>query len=699
MSAATIFADAGALSHAAAAAAFAFLALLLVIGWGRGRRDPWLLAAFALTALWSFGVTLARTSDQSFGGVLTTLDIARGLGWVFYLVSMVTPMWNPAQRRLALVLLPAATVLVSALVLVYELYIPSSGAPWAMGGEFWLSAGTLAHIIIPIVGLLLIENLYRNTRPDYRWAVKFLCIGLGSLFAYDFFLYSDALLFKQVDPTLADARGFVSIAIVPLLIVYLRHDPGRQLALYVSRQTVFHTATFIGAGLYLLLMWAVAVYLREVGGRWGAFLHIAFLFAAFLILSVIMFSGAARAWLRTMIAKHFFRYRYDYREEWLRLIDRISSDNGADLAENVVHAVADIVESPEGVLWLVADGRFEPENAWQTAIPGRPVQADPGLVAFLETRKWIVDLDELTARPEIYGDLTVSEDLRETRRPWLLVPLLHHDRLLGLICLHRPRAPRSLNWEDFDLLKTVGRQAAHFLAEQRTARALAESRQFEQFNRRFAFVLHDVKNLVSQLSLLLSNAQKHRDKPDFQRDMLETIQESVTKMNHLLDRLSRGGREAAAASAIDLGAFLKRAVARGSRRPGRIELDSRIAGVAVLADEERLSAVMAHILENAMDAAGENGLIIVRLLRRDGEALIEIEDNGPGMEESFIREQMFKPFQSTKQGGYGIGAFESREYVHALGGRLDVESEPGRGTIVRIGLPAIDPPIDAAAGQ
>lgn len=680
--------SAGALAHLVAALAFSFLALLLVVGWGRGRRDPWLLIACILTALWALAVALDGPGAPFMGAVLA-LDICRGLGWVLYLISVVAPMWSRAQRRLALILLPGTTGFVVALVLAYELYV-RAGAPSGIDGGLLSGAGHMARVVIAIVGLLLIENLYRNTRTDYRWAVKFVCIGLGGLFAYDFFMYSDALLFKQLDSNLVEAHGLVAAAVVPLLVMFLRGDPDKSLQLYVSRKTVFHTATFIGAGLYLLLMWAVAVYLREFGGRWGALFHVVFLFAAFLMLTVVMFSGAFRAWLRTVISKHFFHYRYDYREEWLRLIDVMSSDGGS-LAENVVRAFADIVESPEGVLWLYEDGVLAPAGSWQIRMPDTPVPADPDLICFFETRKWVIDLDELAEKPDFYGGLTVPDGLRETRRPWLLAPLIHHGLLLGLVCLHQSRAPRRLDWEDYDLLKTLGRQTAHYLAEQRTGRALAESRQFEQFNKRFAFVLHDIKNLVSQLTLLLSNAEKHRDNPEFQQDMVETIQESVTKMNHLLDRLHRGGKDVAAASAIDLQAFLESAIARETWRPGSIELQVLATGVAVLADEERLSAVVAHILENALDAAGEDGLVRVMLLPDDGEAVIEIEDNGPGMDQAFIREKLFRPFQTTKQGGYGIGAFESREYLRELGGRIDVSSAPGKGTLVRIHLPVIEP--------
>ena len=682
------------LSHAAAALGFTFLSVILVVRWVRGRPEWWLLVASVATAAWAWVGTYLYIAQQ-LEPVLQTLDIVRSAAWVGFLLGLVTPMWEATQRRRALLVLPPAVGVVCLVALGYEVF--ALLGHWDLeiaAGLARVGADFVGRLLIAVVGLLLVENFYRNTQPDYRWSIKMLCLGLGALFAYDFFLYSDALLFKQADPALANARGFIAAAIVPLIFQFLRRDPDHRVRPYVSRQTAFHTATFVGAGAYLLMMWAVALYLRDVGGEWGSVLQVIFLFAAFLVLAAVLFSGGFRAWLKIFISKHFFHYRYDYRQEWLRLIETISSGpGGVGLAERVIRAVADIVESPEGLLWVLeGKSRFVPGGAWQVAHPGAAHPADPEMVAFFESRNWVIDLEDYAARRDGYPGLEVPPWLRATKKPWLLVPLIHHDGLFGIITLHRSRAPRSLDWEDYDLLKTVGRQAAYYLAEQQAARQIAESRQFDQFNRRFAFVLHDIKNLVSQLSLIVSNAERHRDDPEFQKDMIETIQESVTKMNHLLVRLHKGGKDTVAASAIDLATFLDRIAERCTRRPGDLSLEYQARDVAVLADEERLSAVMAHLIDNALDATADEGRVDIRLSRVGDEAVIEVEDDGPGMEATFVREKLFQPFTTTKQEGYGIGAFESREYVRELGGHLDVTSRPGVGTLVRIALPAVDRP-------
>jgi putative PEP-CTERM system histidine kinase len=332
--------------------------------------------------------------------------------------------------------------------------------------------------------------------------------------------------------------------------------------------------------------------------------------------------------------------------------------------------------------------------SWNATVPEGAMEVDPSFTEFLESRQAVINLAQLEERPEAYDGLKVPDWLREIRRAWLIVPLIHHDRLLGFLLLGKPRAARDVDHEDYVLLTTVGRQAASYLAERETARALVEARQFDEFNRRFAFVLHDIKNLVSQLSLLTQNAEKHKKNPAFQEDMLATVKESVDKMNKLLVRLHEGGREAAATKAVELAPLMRGVVERNAGRSDNLMFESTVDGISVVADEERLGAVLAHLIDNALGGISEmtdgTGRVDVRLSARGGEAVIEVQDNGAGMDEHFVRNELFRPFKSTKSGGYGIGAFESREFVRELGGRMDVISAPGKGTTIRISVPALN---------
>jgi putative PEP-CTERM system histidine kinase len=264
--------------------------------------------------------------------------------------------------------------------------------------------------------------------------------------------------------------------------------------------------------------------------------------------------------------------------------------------------------------------------------------------------------------------------------------LLHSDRLVGFVILEHPYVRRPLDWEDFDLFRTAGIQAASYLAEAISQEALADAQRFDEFNRRFAFIMHDIKNLVSQLALVARNAERHADNPEFRADMIATLQSSVRKMNDLLARLGRGNNgEAEQPRAIPV-AQVAAAVAEVKKRVHPIEISGE-PGIAALADPVRLEQALAHLVQNGIDASAAGVPVRIAFARRGGEAAIEIADRGAGMSADFIRARLFQPFASTKDGGFGVGAFEARSLVTAMGGRIEVESREGEGTCFTVFLP------------
>jgi putative PEP-CTERM system histidine kinase len=254
--------------------------------------------------------------------------------------------------------------------------------------------------------------------------------------------------------------------------------------------------------------------------------------------------------------------------------------------------------------------------------------------------------------------------------------------------LARPRSERSFNWEDSDLLKTAGRQAAVHLAQIGAMEALSQARQFESFNRFSAFVVHDVKNVVAQLSLMLKNAEKHKNNPAFQEDMLATVGHATQKMTRMLSQLRAGYQTAQGAALVNLAELLASVVA--DKRQYRPAPTFAHAGgdVWVLAERERLARVLGHLVQNAIEATTDTGVVVVSLETDDGRAMIEVRDSGKGMDDAFIRNQLFRPFASTKSAGMGIGAYECREYVRELKGDIRVESRVDEGTTFTVSLPA-----------
>jgi putative PEP-CTERM system histidine kinase len=249
---------------------------------------------------------------------------------------------------------------------------------------------------------------------------------------------------------------------------------------------------------------------------------------------------------------------------------------------------------------------------------------------------------------------------------------------------------RDLNWEDRDLLKLAGKQAASHLAQFEADQALGESRQFEAFNRLSAYVIHDLKNVLAQLSLIVTNAQKHKRNPEFIDDMVDTVSNTVNRMTKLMTQL-RGGTQQTEHHEFNLAELLENVLAESQLRTPIPELILEDRKLTLACDWERLQTVFVQLVQNAQEATDKNGHVTVRLLSCDGSAVVEIEDNGTGMDEQFIQHRLFKPFDSTKGlTGMGIGAFESRDFIRGLGGNVSVHSSPGQGTVFRVRIPCME---------
>lgn len=686
--------------HIAGALAYFLLALALVRRATGALAARLIVLACLLTAGWMAAVVLRELviaaqmpirigTARLLLAADPVLAVLASFAWILFLSRLLMPAAEDGAKagsgvRLA-VRAGGVLALLAALGVIGEAFYSGTGL-----GETARQVRFLGEVGLALAGLVLVENLVRDAGRDRFWSVKFLGFGLGGLFAYNFYLYAEALLFHQVNRELLDGRGLVALLIVPLLALALRRNIALVQSLSASRRIVFHTATVVAGGLYLLIMGAAGYYIRYVGGDWGDLLQIGFFFAALVMLAIILSSGRIRAYAKVQIAKNLFAYRYDYREEWLRFIQTMAQDeSGANLGERVVRAIANILDCPGGALWQWDDGAqayaLAAQWNWGRIEGHEPVSG--AALGFLARRNWIVSLAELRALPARYEGLDLPPWLKDEPQAWLILPLQHNERLLGFLVLQPPRAAHALNWEDFDLLRTVGRQAASYLGEQAAVRALSDARQVEIFNRRFAFVIHDIKTTISQLSLLLANADRHGDNPEFQRDLILSVRDSVDNMNRLLAQINAERKKGLGATTVDLVTLARELIARrGEIRPVP-KLRDEAASLPLVADEGLLKAVIGHLVQNAAEAAGPEGRVEVVLRRAEGMAIIEVEDNGPGMDANFIREHLFRPGNSTKEAGYGIGAYQCRELVRELNGHLAVVSVPGEGTTMRASFP------------
>jgi putative PEP-CTERM system histidine kinase len=682
----------GVISYLSAAGIFLVLLAIMLVGRTNGSFKRLLALASAASALWA----ASAAYQAAYGTPLIVpqlLELLRDFAWLTFLLHMLhAKTTEKGTMSTWLTLARHGLYAVTTVTMLFALYhhFSVTGLSLLAGFDFQLAG----HLTLAIAGLVLLEHILRNTPADLVRAIKYLCFGIGGMFVYDFYLYSDALLFQRIDPALWEARGFINASVVPVIGIALARNPQWSPGLLVSRRIVFHTSALLGSGVYLLAMGVGGYYVRDYGGTWGIVAQTIFLFGAGLLLLILLFSGPLRARLRVFINKHFFHYKYDYREEWLRFIRTLSSnETDIPLPERAIRAIAQMIDSPGGVLWMRReDGHYEPVAKWNMEPPLSATElAGSSLIRFLEIQKWVINLDEYRRDPGLYqslGDLTMPSWLRTLPDAWLIAPLILQEKLHGFVVLARsPAVRRHFNWEDCDLLKTTGTQAASHLVQHAASQALAEARQFEAFNRLSTYVVHDLKNLISQLSLVVSNSSRHRNNPLFMENVISTVENSVSKMNRLLVRM-RDGAQAESKRMINLDKLLEEVVhdAQAAKPAPVLECDAR--NMAVTADRDRLASVMGHVIRNAQDATSDDGRVTVRLRKVNGHAVVEVEDNGCGMDEAFIRARLFRPFQTTKgDSGMGIGVHEAREFVRSLGGDIQVESKPGKGTIFRIQLP------------
>jgi putative PEP-CTERM system histidine kinase len=665
-------------SHALAAMLFASLLIWRLSEVSRQPGQRLLLAAFALTACWAW--LQAVTPREPLVGFA---ESARNLVWIGLLYSLAAAT-DERQRGVRLVYGAVAAVIGMQLIAgVLALLAPNAAiAPASLSMRITTAAGAL----------VLVHNFYGQAAPASRSHIRLAMLGLAWMWGYDLNFYTVSYIGSATAPDLAEWRGLAVALAAPLFALGARHDQGWRIRL--SRAATFQSLSLLAICAYFALMAIVATALRGTGADWSGTIMIALLAVMTVGAMVLIPSARARSWMKVKLAKHLFEHRYDYRTEWLRFTETLghAGPDAAPLGERIVKAFADILDAPGGIL-LVNEGRSVGVAAnwnWTAAQPPAEELRDSGdFWSAVEKQGRIVEIQALRegwANAED-KDIPVPRCIVEEATSWALVPLIHHERLTGIVLLAAPEYRRALDWEDFDLLRAAGRQAASSLAEAHGQEALSNAQRFEEFNRRFAFILHDVKNLVSQLSLLSRNAERHAENPEFRADMIATLKSSVGKMNDLLARLSPGsGARVQRVQAQPLRPLLANAIA-AKRGEHEIRLLGD-AGLCAEVDGPALEQAVGHLLQNAVEACSASVPITVRVDQIDEAVAIGIADKGVGMDSDFLRNRLFQPFSSSKSGGFGIGAFEARSLIAAMGGRLAVDSSPGRGTTFTITLPA-----------
>jgi putative PEP-CTERM system histidine kinase len=655
------------IGFALSAAFFFLLAAFQTLRLG-GRSPSYLLAAACLThALWSSAPLINGQPGQLFEMVV---ELLRPLVWAAFFIALTQP--TSQLRRWAMPAIGVLLVGANLANLYADLAMVSAGVP---------VTGTT--LVAAALGLVVTVSVFRSAGESERWTLKALALPLAALFGYDIILFTTTLATVTPQAPAFAARGLLSAVVaIPIGIGLFRLQLW-QSDFRLSHQAALYSTALIALGAYFVLVGAIGTFVRVRPGLLPVQIQITFLFISLLAAFFILYSGTVRARVKFFIGRHFFRRKYDYQHEWRKLMDTLATEGGTPLENRVIRACANLLESPGGALWMLDGTRPRLEATWNFRPPSLPdkVPAD----TFQRANGRFV---ALTA-----ADLRGVLDL-PTDACWLAAPLPLDDHLLGILVLAHPRADHVFDGEDEQLIMLAARQCASHLSEKRATVELEEHRQFARFNRQYAFVAHDIKNLMSQLSVMLKNFDRYADDPDFQQDMRQTVGYTVERMQYLVHRLNalREGHETTVeGTRALLASAVQQAAQQFQTAGGRVEVAVRpnAESLEVPADPDRLVAIVGHLLANAGEATGPNGRVSVEVDTQAGAAIVDVIDDGPGMSADFIRDSLFSPFRSNKRHGFGVGAYQCREFARERGGDLDVISSPGSGTTMRLKLPAL----------
>jgi len=690
----------GVYSYLGAGVAYGFFAFLLLFSWRESLQGKLLFVSMLVSSCWALLAVKISSHDESYLLAYQSFEIIRYIAWFAFLLKLFSAVVPGNKKNIGSYQKFVRWALpVTISFAVFLLFNEVLADVFLLSGQFVL--GITGNVILALIGLALLEQLFRNMSARSRWATKYLFLGAGGIFAYDFYMYADALLFRSVDQNLWEARGVVHFVAVPLLAIASARNKNWSLNIFVSRDIILNTTAILAGGFYLLSMAAVGYYLREFGGSWGRVGQVMFITLAVVFLFVVLSSSQIRAQIRVFLGKHFYKNKYDYRLEWLRLTESLSeSEDHRDHYRNAIEAMSHIVEARSGLLWLREDnGAYYNVGEWQHKKFDTTLAGNDSLIVFLSATCFVVNLRELDTHADEYQNLVLPPCIKEIEQGWLIVPLHSTSELLGFIVLANPLMVRAINWEDRDLLKTAAKQVASYLVVLSTSAQLAQSKQFEVFSRLSAYMVHDLKNIAAELDLVAINARKYVTNPEFVSDAFETVENAAADINRLLEQLRNKRVQSEKKVLVDLGEVIRDVVALKQQnlpapeymsiREGGHDANKIADGWLVALERGRLSNVLAHLIDNAQQASTQEGRITVELSAKESMYEIAITDDGHGMDENFIQHRLFKPFDTTKgNAGMGIGMYESREFIRQLGGDISVQSKLGKGSIICLLIPS-----------
>jgi len=566
-----------------------------------------------------------------------------------------------------------------------------AGNQASITSQFNINAQVLRYGAYTPLILVAALNIYalRLRHKQFQHDCRLLLIG-SLMFLAVHTLYLPVILSRATElHLLTYFHSFIDVTIALLFLAgSIKHPPAQ--AIFLSRKVVIFGSVALPIIVLATFFIIVGLFINQAELRWGTAAQIGLIGLGLATIYSLIMSNQVRDNIRVSVNKHFFRHKYDYRSVWLNLIQTLSSiSNDSEFFRLGLESVGNVFNAHGGAMWLKnSRGEFDLVSSWNIdSMANKKFTTSDAFIEPLEKEDWIYALTSSGKKDHDRHLKKIPDNINAIPDVWIIAPLMIGQKLVGFFLLTKKEQNEPLIWEDIDVIKSAGKQLAGYIVRQQSAEQLAESKQFDTYNKLTAFIMHDLKNLIAQQALVVENAKKHKENPAFVEDAIRTIENSVNRMSQLLKRLQRNTHQPARRS-ISIKSLLLEAIRKSSDRQPLPTLRSESDDGFVVADQDQLVMILMHIIRNAQDATANNGFIDINVQHEEKFVKIEVEDNGSGMDEDFLTNRLFKPFESTKSSmGMGIGAYQVREFIQAMGGAILVASEVNIGTSVSITLP------------
>ena len=545
-------------------------------------------------------------------------------------------------------------------------------------------------IMLGLFGFVVCEQLIRNDHSSRM--TKLVALVAFIIFAYDIIVFSLLLLNSDLDKSFWEARTVISSVtslILAISIIFYAGQLKERSSFKLSNSVIIFNTSLTLVGGFLIVIALVASALDYFNISWlSASKVMLYVFAVFSIIALSL-SERIRDSFVVWTSKHFFAHKYDYKKQWIKLdlllSEQHKNQNCYDISLN---ALSTIFNCSGGGIWVKGQQFYTSVATDKLAFTGRlPIESNQtDFIQKLEQEEWVFQVSESASKYDPQYNFDLPEWISYVDNAWIVLPLNTSSGLIGfaVLCKNNLNEKEKLTWEDLDLLKLTGRQVASYISKEQTSEKLIQNQQFDMFNKISAFAIHDIKNLIAQQGLVVKNAEKYKHHPEFVDDVIATIANSVSKMDQLLKKM-KGKTES---KTIDVCDLLTQAVEMNMNGYPQPVLTSSCSNALINGDSDKLLMAINHLIKNAQDATHDDGNVQLNLNCKNDEIWLEIIDSGTGMDQDFIKNKLFQPFNSTKKNeGMGIGAYQIREIIHSLNGELIVESKPKEGSKFSIYLP------------